>query len=39
MSQLTLIGFTELSKRISELESYVETLAKVLADMERGKSE
>jgi hypothetical protein len=35
MMQLTLIGFKTLEKRISELEDYVENLAKVIADLER----
>jgi len=39
MSQLTLDGFELLSKRLNALEAYVEDLAKVLADMERGLSE
>ncbi len=34
MTQLTLDGFSALQKRIAELERYVETLAKVISDLE-----
>ena len=34
MTQITLDGFETLSKRIEQLRSYVETLARVIADIE-----
>ena len=34
MSQMTLNGFTTLQKRIDKLEAYVETLAKIISELE-----
>ena len=34
MSQMTLSGFTTLEKRINKLEAYVETLAKIISELE-----
>jgi len=37
MSQITLDGFTTLEKRIDKLEAYVETLAKIIAELEASQ--
>jgi len=34
MKQMTICGFSTLEKRINQLESYVETLASIIAELE-----